>query len=66
MIIETLAPPLLRCTRCGQLDELSQMQGILNAVICGPCWLKDARKRHETDRRELERMDCHLLKQEAM
>jgi hypothetical protein len=52
MIPELLAPPLVRCTRCRQLDDLSQMQGIGREAICGPYWLIEARKRHQTDRRE--------------
>ena len=52
MTPELLAPPLVRCNRCQQLDDLSQMQGIGREAICGPCWLIEARKRHQTERRE--------------
>ena len=51
MVEITLAPPLIRCTCCGQLEELSQMVGI-DHRICGPCWLAKVRVGHGTDRRE--------------
>jgi recombinational DNA repair protein (RecF pathway) len=47
MTPELLAPPLVRCARCQQLDDLSQMQGIGREAVCGPCWLAEARKQHE-------------------
>lgn len=51
-MIELFAPALCRCSRCHQLDDLSQMTGQGSALLCGPCWLAEARKRHGTERRE--------------